>query len=96
MPKDIHPAAKRQRGESQERGAMKQFFLFLIFEKKKILWEKGDDKHGDNHPITIAKHKADKRAKDSYGWEVKIFGKDTKGVLEQLEQINNLLKETYC
>ena len=34
--------------------------------------------------------------KNSYGFEVKIFGKDMDKVLEQLKQVNDRLVEQYC
>ena len=34
--------------------------------------------------------------KNSYGFEVKIFGKDMYKVLEQLKQVNDRLVEHYC
>ena len=34
--------------------------------------------------------------KNSYGFEIKIFGKDMDKVLEQLKQVNNRLVEEYC
>ena len=34
--------------------------------------------------------------KNSYGFEIKIFGKDMDKVLEQLKQVNDKLVEQYC
>jgi len=34
--------------------------------------------------------------KNSYGFEIKVFGKDMDKVLEQLKQINDRLVEQYC
>ena len=34
--------------------------------------------------------------KNSYGFEIKIFGKDMDKVLEQLKQVNESLVEQYC
>lgn len=36
-----------------------------------------------------------KGQKDSYGWEIKLFGKDTDKVLEQLMQVNDKLLQQY-
>lgn len=36
-----------------------------------------------------------KGQKDSYGWEIKLFGKDTDKVLEQLKQLNDKLLQEY-
>jgi len=36
-----------------------------------------------------------KGQKDSYGWEIKLFGKDTDKVLEQLKQVNDKLLQEY-
>lgn len=36
-----------------------------------------------------------KGQKDSYGWEIKLFGKDTNKVLEQLKQVNDKLLQQY-
>ena len=36
-----------------------------------------------------------KGQKDSYGWEIKLFGKDTDKVLEQLKQVNDKLLQQY-
>ena len=37
-----------------------------------------------------------KGQKDSYGWEIKLFGKDTDKVLEQLKQVNDKLLQEYA
>jgi len=37
-----------------------------------------------------------KGQKDSYGWEIKLFGKDTNKVLEELKKVNNNLLEEYA
>ena len=37
-----------------------------------------------------------KGQKDSYGWEIKVFGKDMDKVLEELKQVNDKLVEQYC
>ena len=37
-----------------------------------------------------------KGQKNSYGFEVKVFGKDMEKVLEQLKQVNDRLVEQYC
>ncbi len=37
-----------------------------------------------------------KGQKDSYGWEIKLFGKDTNKVLEQLKQVNDKLLQEYA
>ena len=34
--------------------------------------------------------------KNSYGWEIKVFGKDIDKVLEQLKQVNEELSAEYC
>lgn len=34
--------------------------------------------------------------KNSYGFEIKVFGKDMDKVLEQLKQVNDRLVEEYC
>jgi len=34
--------------------------------------------------------------KNSYGFEIKVFGKDMSKVLEQLKQVNDKLVEQYC
>jgi hypothetical protein len=34
--------------------------------------------------------------KNSYGFEIKVFGKDMDKVLEQLKQVNDRLVEQYC
>lgn len=34
--------------------------------------------------------------KGTCGWEIKIFGKDMKQVIEQLKQINDELLRQYC
>ena len=34
--------------------------------------------------------------KNSYGFEIKVFGRDTDKVLEQLKQVNDKLVEQYC
>jgi hypothetical protein len=34
--------------------------------------------------------------KNSYGFEIKVFGKDLDKVLEQLKQVNDRLVEQYC
>ena len=34
--------------------------------------------------------------KNSYGFEIKVFGKDMVKVLEQLKQVNDRLVEEYC
>lgn len=34
--------------------------------------------------------------KNSYGWEIKAYGKDINKVLEQLKQVNDRLVEQYC
>ena len=36
-----------------------------------------------------------KGQKDSYGWEIKLFGKDTDKVLEDLKQVNDKLSQEY-
>ena len=36
-----------------------------------------------------------KGQKDSYGWEIKLFGKDTNKVMEQLKQVNDKLLQEY-
>ena len=36
-----------------------------------------------------------KGQKDSYGWEIKLFGKNTDKVLEQLKQVNDKLLQEY-
>lgn len=36
-----------------------------------------------------------KGQKDSYGWEIKLFGKDTDKVLGQLKQVNDKLLQQY-
>jgi len=36
-----------------------------------------------------------KGQKDSYGWEIKLFGKDTDKVLQDLKQVNDKLSEEY-
>ncbi len=36
-----------------------------------------------------------KGQKDSYGWEIKLFGKDTDKVLEQLKLVNDKLLQEY-
>jgi len=36
-----------------------------------------------------------KGQKDSYGWEIKLFGKDTDRVLQDLKQVNDKLSEEY-
>ncbi len=34
--------------------------------------------------------------KNSYGFEVKVFGKDMDKIIEQLKQVNDKLVEQYC
>lgn len=34
--------------------------------------------------------------KNTYGFEIKVFGKDMDKVLEQLKQVNDGLVEQYC
>jgi len=34
--------------------------------------------------------------KNSYGFEIKVFGKDMNKVLEQLKQVNDRLVTEYC
>ena len=34
--------------------------------------------------------------KNSYGFEIKVFGKDMDKVLQQLKQVNDRLVEQYC
>ena len=34
--------------------------------------------------------------KNSYGFEIKVFGRDMDKVLEQLKQVNDKLVEQYC
>jgi hypothetical protein len=34
--------------------------------------------------------------KNSYGFEIKVFGKDMDKVLEQLKQVNDKLLQEYC
>ena len=34
--------------------------------------------------------------KNSYGFEIKVFGKDMDKVLEELKQVNDKLVEQYC
>lgn len=36
-----------------------------------------------------------KGQKDNYGWEIKVFGKDTEKVLEELKQVNDKLLQEY-
>ncbi len=36
-----------------------------------------------------------KGQKDSYGWEIKLFGKDMDKILEQLKQVNDKLLQQY-
>lgn len=36
-----------------------------------------------------------KGQKDSYGWEIKVFGKDMDKVLEQLKLVNDKLLQEY-
>lgn len=36
-----------------------------------------------------------KGQKDSYGWEIKVFGKDTNKVLEELKSVNEHLKKDF-
>jgi len=36
-----------------------------------------------------------KGQKDSYGWEIKLFGKDMNQVLEELKQVNDKLLQEY-
>ena len=36
-----------------------------------------------------------KGQKDSYGWEVKVYGRDMDKNLEQLNYVNDRLKEQY-
>ncbi len=36
-----------------------------------------------------------KGQKDSYGWEIKLFGKNTNKLLEDLKQVNDKLSEQY-
>jgi len=36
-----------------------------------------------------------KGQKDSYGWEIKLFGKDTDKVLKELKAVNNQLLQEY-
>jgi hypothetical protein len=37
-----------------------------------------------------------KGQKDSYGWEIRLFGKDTKKMVEDLEHLNGKLAERFC
>jgi len=34
--------------------------------------------------------------KNSYGWEIKVYGQDMGKVLGQLKEVNNKLVEEYC
>ena len=34
--------------------------------------------------------------KNSYGFEIKVFGRDMDKVLEQLKQVNDRLVQEYC
>lgn len=36
-----------------------------------------------------------KGQKDSYGWEIKLFGKDMDKLLEELKQVNDQLKKDF-
>ena len=36
-----------------------------------------------------------KGQKDTYGWEIKLFGKDTDKVIEQLKKVGNKLKDQF-
>ncbi len=36
-----------------------------------------------------------KGQKDSYGWEIKLFGKDTDKVLQDLKRVNDKLSEEF-
>ena len=37
-----------------------------------------------------------KGQKDTYGWEIKVFEKNTEKALEQLKKLNDELVEQYC
>jgi hypothetical protein len=39
--------------------------------------------------------KLTKGQKDSYGWEVRVFGKDTSLLVQELKTINELLKREF-
>ena len=39
--------------------------------------------------------KLTKGQKDSYGWEVRVFGKDTTLLVQELKTINELLKREF-
>lgn len=36
-----------------------------------------------------------KGQKNSYGWEIKLYGKDTDKVLEELKQVNDKLSQEF-
>jgi hypothetical protein len=37
-----------------------------------------------------------KGQKDSYGWEIRLFGKDTDKMLEELRRLNDKLTKEFC
>jgi hypothetical protein len=39
--------------------------------------------------------KLTKGQKDSYGWEVRVFGKDTTLLVQELKNINEMLKREF-
>ena len=39
--------------------------------------------------------KLTKGQKDSYGWEVRVFGKDTTLLVQELKTVNELLKREF-